>query len=119
MVHTWEDTNPLFHNALIHQYREKVIGGDTSAQHTRKKLIEFLEKSEHYTPDTVLGHFPTDNLLEERAIILGRLGKHDQSLAIYVRGLGDLEKATQYCNKVYQKQPNSQDVSIPFNNIVY
>lgn len=111
VVHTWEDSNPLFHNALIHQYREKVISNDTSAQHTRKKLLEFLEKSLYYTPDTVLGHFPTDDLLEERAVILGRLGKHEQALAIYVRGLGDLEKATQYCNKVYQKQPNSQDVS--------
>lgn len=112
VVHTWKDTNPLFHNALIHQYREKVINNGPSGQHTRKKLLEFLEKSVHYTPDTVLGHFPTDDLLEERAIIIGRLGRHDQALAIYVQVLGDYEKATEYCKKVWEGNSlNSQDVS--------
>lgn len=112
VVHTWEDNNPLFHNALIHQYREKVLSNGPSGQHTRKKLLDFLDKSVHYTPDTVLSHFPTDDLLEERAIIIGRLGRHDQALAIYVQALGDYEKATEYCKKVWEsKSINSQDVS--------
>lgn len=103
VVHTWNDKNPLFHNALIHQYREKILNNGATGAHTRKKLLEFLEKSTCYTPDTVLGHFPTDNLLEERAIIVGRLGRHEEALAIYVRALGDIEKAEEYCKKVYDQ----------------
>jgi tetratricopeptide (TPR) repeat protein len=112
VVHVWVDTNPLFHNALVHQYREKAMSeGPAAAEHTRRKLLEFLKKSPHYTADTVLGHFPTDSLLEERAIILGKLGKHEQALAIYVRALGDISKSVEYAQKVYESNtPGCQSV---------
>nr|XP_023015227.1 vam6/Vps39-like protein isoform X1 [Leptinotarsa decemlineata] len=103
VIHTWEDSNPLFHNALIHQYREKVIlEGSVAAEHTQKKLLHFLETSHQYTPENVLSNFPTNSLLEERAILLGRLGKHEESIAIYVRALGDVQKAERYCKKIYE-----------------
>ncbi|KAF5302308.1 hypothetical protein FQA39_LY10347 [Lamprigera yunnana] len=102
VVHVWADTNPLFHNALVHQYREQAIGDSPIAQHNQKKLLNFLETSKHYTPDTVLIHFPTDKLLEERAVILGRLGKHEQALYIYVRVLGDIDQAVSYCGRIYE-----------------
>lgn len=105
VVHVWMDTNPLFHNALIHQYREKIMNeGVASNEHTRKKLLQFLEKSAAYTTENILNNFPTDSLLEERAIILGRLGKHDDVLAIHVRALGDISNAVEYCKKVYDNQ---------------
>lgn len=102
VVHTWEDTNPLFHNALVHQYREQASGDSPTAHLIQKKLLDFLDTSKHYTPDTVLIHFPPDKLLEERAIILGRLGRHEQALFIYVRVLGDIPRAVAYCSKVYE-----------------
>lgn len=114
VVHTWEDTNPLFHNALVHQYRERALSDEPSAPTARKKLLEFLEKSTHYVPDTVLMHFPTDHLLEERAIILGRLGRHEQALAIYVRALGDIEKAITYCGRAYEANKSAKDVCFFF-----
>lgn len=116
VLNTWRDTNPLFHNALIHQYREKIITeGPAVSEHTRKKLLQFLESSEQYTAENILSSFPTDSLLEERAIILGRLGKHEQALTIYVRALGDIKKATDYCKKVYDKKLlGSQSVSFQF-----
>ncbi|KAI4463656.1 cnh domain containing [Holotrichia oblita] len=111
VVHTWNDTNPLFHNTLVHFYKEKALSGDTSAVHAHKKLFDFLQKSPHYTPDTVLMSFPTNNLLEERAIILGKLGRHEQALIIYMRVLGDVAKAIEYCESVYDPmQPTSKDV---------
>ena len=112
VVHVWEDTNPLYHNVLIHQYKEKCLASmsDTAtpaekqtAQHIRQKLQQFLEKSVHYTPETILVHFPFDNLYEERAIILGRLGRHQQTISIYVSLLNDISKAIEYCNNVYAK----------------
>lgn len=45
VIHSWKDENPLFHNALVHQYREKILkDGPAHAEHTRHKLLTFLEK---------------------------------------------------------------------------
>ena len=72
VVHAWEDTNPIFHNALVHQYREhcqELLTQSSSSpspvleeelQSTRNKLLQFLDKSAHYTPETVLILFPSD-----------------------------------------------------------
>ncbi|CAG9858629.1 unnamed protein product [Phyllotreta striolata] len=120
VVHTWEDTNPLFHNALIHQYREKIVNeGPASSEHTRKKLLQFLESSKQYTSENILSSFPTDILLEERAVVLGRLGKDEQALTIYVRALGDIQKAENYCKKVYEKNlPGCQSVYVSLIKLV-
>lgn len=42
-------------------------------------------------------------MFEERAVILGKLGKHEQVLSIYVNILGDVDRAVEYCNKVYKR----------------
>ncbi|KAL1489629.1 hypothetical protein ABEB36_013573 [Hypothenemus hampei] len=120
IVHNWKDDNPLFHNALIHQYREKILkNGSANTEHTKKKLLTFLEKSKQYIPENVLKDFPSDSLLEERALILGRLGKHDQAIALYVRALGDIEKAKNYCSNIYEKGgPGSQSVYVHFINLI-
>lgn len=93
VIHTWNDTTPLFHDALISMYRDKITdkkGNSTeeTLQHTKSKLLAFLEKSTSYTPERVILHFPNDSLYEERAVILGKLGRHEQALAIYVQILG-------------------------------
>ncbi|XP_031786961.1 vam6/Vps39-like protein [Nasonia vitripennis] len=115
VVHVWEDNNPLFHNVLVHQYKEKCLAALTpsvtpaekeNVQHIRQKLQQFLEKSQHYTPETVLRDFPFDCLYEERAIILGRLGRHQQAVSIYINLLNDVPKAIQYCNNVYARYQN-------------
>ncbi|XP_032663758.1 vam6/Vps39-like protein isoform X1 [Odontomachus brunneus] len=112
VVHVWEDSNPLFHNVLIHQYKEKCLASmDANAtpaekeasQHIRQKLQQFLEKSTYYTPETILVHFPFDSLFEERAIILGRLGRHQQAISIYISLLNDIPRAIQYCHNVYTR----------------
>jgi hypothetical protein len=40
-------------------------------------------------------------LFEERAIVLGKLGRHERALAIYMSILGDVPRAIQYCDKVF------------------
>lgn len=111
VVHVWKDTNPLFHNALVHQYRSRSMSEQTDV--SRRLLLEFLEKSQHYVAESVLAQFPNEGFLEERAVILGRLGRHDESLAIYVRVLGDIDKALKYCEKVYDSNnPKSKGVYV-------
>ncbi|XP_030763648.1 vam6/Vps39-like protein [Sitophilus oryzae] len=115
-----KDDNPFFHNALVHQYREKILkDGVEQSEPIRVKLLEFLQQSTQYTAENVLRDFPVDCLIEERAIIVGRLGKHDQAVALYVRALGDLEKAKDYCKRVYDSGiSGSQQVYVYLINII-
>lgn len=109
----WDDNNPLFHNALVHQYREKAAAtDDPGAEIAKNKLLEFLDESKYYTPETVLMHFPTDCFFEERANILGRMKKFADALVIFVRVIGDLTKATNYCNKIWENSNNENEVYI-------
>ncbi|XP_026752559.2 vam6/Vps39-like protein isoform X1 [Galleria mellonella] len=118
VIHTWNDTNSLFHDALIRMYREKITDKkgavtEEEIQHTKSKLLAFLEKSVHYTPERVILHFPNDSLFEERAVILGKLGRHEQALAIYVQILGDVDRAVRYCENVSENSNDqNQDVYV-------
>lgn len=40
-------------------------------------------------------------LFEERAIVLGKLGRHEHALAIYMSILRDVPRAVEYCDKVF------------------
>lgn len=40
-------------------------------------------------------------MFEERAIMLGKQGRHEQALSIYVCILGDVSRAKKYCEQVY------------------
>ncbi|XP_074111680.1 vacuolar protein sorting 39 [Cotesia typhae] len=119
VVRVWEDENPLFHNVLVHQYKEKCLASMSltatpaekqSGEHVRQKLQQFLEKSTQYTAETVLIQFPSDCLYEERAIILGRLGRHHQAISIYVNLLNDVPRAIQYCKNVYARYESQKNI---------
>ncbi|XP_070577538.1 vam6/Vps39-like protein [Ptychodera flava] len=120
------DETPEFHNKLIHMYREKVQSmmtdyiqslpeGQDPAKtgkepgelgELRSKLLYFLEISQHYVPERLLTYFPFDAFFEERALLLGRLGRHEQALAIYAHILKDTKMAEDYCRRTYD--PNRE-----------
>lgn len=52
---------------------------------------------------------PVD-LFEAKAILLGRLGRHDSALEVYAYRLQDFQKAEEYCKRVYK--PNSPTSSV-------
>lgn len=113
IIEVWSEVKPLFHNILITQYKEKVFElqadpdlaqvqqKQRQLKEVREKLINFLKSSSKYAADKVLVDFPYNDLFEERAIVLGKLGKHEKVLAIYIQILGDVEKAVGYCDEVY------------------
>jgi hypothetical protein len=68
---------------------------------TRRKLLSFLESSAHYTPEKMLSRFPFDALYEERALLLSRIGQHDQVLNIYAHRLRNDRLAEEYCRRHY------------------
>nr|XP_020762464.1 vam6/Vps39-like protein isoform X1 [Odocoileus virginianus texanus] len=116
VIHVWEETGSRFHNCLIQLYCEKVQGlmkeyllsfpagkapvpaGEEEGElgEYRQKLLMFLEISSYYDPGRLICDFPFDGLLEERALLLGRMGKHEQALFIYVHILKDTRMAEEY-----------------------
>eukprot|EP01104_Vermistella_antarctica_P012521 TRINITY_DN3647_c0_g1_i2.p1 TRINITY_DN3647_c0_g1~~TRINITY_DN3647_c0_g1_i2.p1 ORF type:complete len:916 (-),score=175.96 TRINITY_DN3647_c0_g1_i2:3010-5757(-) len=115
------NTDADCHNELIFNYLDIIVtlkrdeksmrhmtGGRVTAGNepgmlgkTRKKLLIFLEKSPHYTPEKMLSRFPFDDLSEERAILLSRIGQHERALDIYVHKLRDPDQAERYCARHY------------------
>ncbi|KAG1658440.1 Vam6/Vps39-like protein [Nymphon striatum] len=133
VVYDWEDLNPNFHNTLVHMYRDKVSqlyeiyrqslpeghlpvkAGHEPGEvgELRKKLISFLESSSSYTAETLPSHFLNDNLYEERAVVMGKLGHHEEALNIYINILGDPDQAKLYCQKNYDKnKEGNKDVYV-------
>ncbi|CAH1791977.1 unnamed protein product [Owenia fusiformis] len=127
------DDSENFHNALALSYKDKVQSlmsdylaslpeGEIPARagkepselgELRRKLLFFLETQRHYVPERLLAHFPFDSFFEERAILLGRLGRHEQALAIYVHILHDNSLAKQYCKLNYDRhKEGNKDVYI-------
>ncbi|XP_065051843.1 vam6/Vps39-like protein isoform X2 [Rhopilema esculentum] len=124
VITDWKETKPEFHNRLIVGYTEKIVPlylefkdaqqkgsaasfvkagkepGDLGA--LRTKLIFFLETSTNYQPLKLLRNFPTDCLFEERAILFGRAGRHEEAFAIYIYVLKDKQMAEQFCRKQYE-----------------
>lgn len=50
-------------------------------------------------------------MFEERAIINGKLGRHEHALGIYILVLGDYRRALEYCDKVFStKKKGSENV---------
>jgi len=120
-----KDEKEEFHNRLVDLYRERVHRlrmeyvhslpeghrpleegeelVDSELGQMRQKLISFLHLSQHYIPERLLTRFPTNGFYEERAILLGRLGRHEQALDIYIHTLRNMKLAEEYCDKNYAK----------------
>jgi hypothetical protein len=47
---------------------------------------------------------------EARAILLGRIGKHEEALRIYIYRLQDYPSAESYCAKVYSTSPDPNGI---------
>jgi hypothetical protein len=70
----------------------------------RRKLLAFLDLSQHYHTEKMLSRFPQHVLLQERAILLSRIGRHAQVLDLYAHRLHDPGQALRYCNTVYNEK---------------
>ncbi|KAH8929300.1 hypothetical protein BT69DRAFT_1236094 [Atractiella rhizophila] len=102
---------PEFHDQLVEIYMRTFRESKETEDESRifQKLIGFLNRSNQYRPERLLGRLPSDSMFEIRAILLGRLGQHDAALQIYVYRLQAYIKAEQYCKKVYLSNPSSRN----------
>ncbi|ORY95714.1 CNH domain-domain-containing protein [Syncephalastrum racemosum] len=101
------DTLPDFHNRLAIAYLDKTLAEQDpeQKQELRQKFLAFLTHSTHYRAEKVLPRLPMNDLFEERAVLLSRIGQHDQALDIYVYKLKNYSMAEEYCTKLYNEDP--------------
>lgn len=71
----------------------------------RRSLLRFLSTSTYYSAEDILSRLPDGELLEERAILLGRLAKHEAALRVYAQKLADDSMAEAYCDRAYETSP--------------
>ncbi|KAH7097488.1 hypothetical protein BKA62DRAFT_716172 [Auriculariales sp. MPI-PUGE-AT-0066] len=102
------EEEPLFHDRLIDLYLESVtklgLSGKTEERDKiYSKLLVFIRSSSQYHTDRLFAHLPNDDLFEARAILLGRINKHEAALEIYVYKLKNYIEAEEYCKRVYRE----------------
>ncbi|GEM08903.1 rab guanyl-nucleotide exchange factor [Rhodotorula toruloides] len=82
-------------------FHEKLIELAARDDGMYRKLLDLLQTSKSYRADRILGRLPSEDMHEVRAVLLGRLGRHEGALQIYVYQLEDHATAEQYCKRVY------------------
>jgi len=76
----------------------------------RLKLQHFLETSTEYHPDRLLRYL-SSQFSHEYALILSKLGKHEDVLRIYINQLSDLSLAEAYCERIHRRMSEEKHSS--------
>ncbi|KAI7867673.1 CNH domain-containing protein [Spinellus fusiger] len=113
------DKLPYFHNKLAIAYLDKIkleagqgkmardafitLSDSGKIPALRARLLAFLTESGYYRAEKILSRLPLDDLFEERAVLLSRIGQHDQALDIYVYKLQNYAMAEGYCTNIYRE----------------
>uniref|UniRef100_A0A0N5AM33 CNH domain-containing protein n=1 Tax=Syphacia muris TaxID=451379 RepID=A0A0N5AM33_9BILA len=123
IIFVWNEKRPKFHDALgthyitqvkklMTEYMSSLKDGESIVRAgeeegalgvVRQKLAHFLRTSSSYSPEKLLVQLRHDSLYEERAVLLGRLKRHEQALAIYTSILKDYKAAEEYCVAHYNR----------------
>ncbi|KAK2460159.1 hypothetical protein APHAL10511_007838 [Amanita phalloides] len=101
------EDRPDFHDRLAVIYLDMTLaakrGNDEKArQESYKKLLAFIDSNRYFSVSKLFALVSSTDLYEARAVLLGRLGRHDQALELYVYRLHDFGKAEEYCKRIYQ-----------------
>ncbi|KAF8150879.1 hypothetical protein B0H34DRAFT_155040 [Crassisporium funariophilum] len=102
-----QEGQPAFHDRLAELYLSMTLTAKKQKdEKTRKevygKLLKFVSSNDHFAVDHLYGSLSSTDLYEARAVLLGRLGRHDQALETYVYRLQDYLKAEEYCKRIYK-----------------
>jgi hypothetical protein len=114
-IYIWDERKTSLNNLLIDIYRAFIENNYVNTLQTstmtlmslktyKQMLIYFLTETNNYEPLYALSKLDFENYAEERAIVLGRMGKHHEALNIYVNILNDTEKAEAYCANIFSKE---------------
>ncbi|KAJ7671538.1 hypothetical protein DFH06DRAFT_118208 [Mycena polygramma] len=103
-----------FHERLAELYLKMTLSAkkrnDKDWSQHYAKLLKFIDTTDRYSIDRLYNKISTEDLFEARAILLGRFGRHDQALELYVYRLQDYLKAEQHCARVYRAGTDTEQV---------
>uniref|UniRef100_A0A7S2KHW2 Coatomer gamma subunit appendage Ig-like subdomain domain-containing protein n=1 Tax=Leptocylindrus danicus TaxID=163516 RepID=A0A7S2KHW2_9STRA len=111
-----EERAPVCHDELTYLLLEGVIsekkgsGRDelNLSKYYQSKLRRFLSwPGAMYRSERILASLPT-SFLREHALLLGRLGRHDEALRILYCDLSSLDLALKYCDMLHSRKIISQ-----------
>ncbi|WWD16424.1 hypothetical protein CI109_100850 [Kwoniella shandongensis] len=110
VITTLGEEGSAFHDKLVELYLARVrrtarSEDDEGRQEAYDTLLTFLSTSTQYRPYRIVTRLTGDELPEARAILLGRMGKHEEALRIYVYKLEDYIAAEAYCVRNYSDNP--------------
>ncbi|KAF8486196.1 hypothetical protein DFH94DRAFT_623079 [Russula ochroleuca] len=104
----------IYHDRLAELYLKMTVdtkkGDAESRNRAYGKLLLFADNTTHFRIDRLLGMLPSDDLFEARAILLGKLGRHDSALELYVYRLRDYDKAERYCKRMFQPGTETRNI---------
>ncbi|KAG2348015.1 hypothetical protein BDR05DRAFT_980946 [Suillus weaverae] len=99
------EESPAFHDRLTELYLNMTLsarkqGDEAKELEVYSKLLRFIDTTDHYRPDRLYGLL-SENLYEARAVLLGRMVRHEHALELYVYKLKHYGKAEEYCKRIY------------------
>ncbi|TFK35543.1 hypothetical protein BDQ12DRAFT_634973 [Crucibulum laeve] len=115
VIEEGNEDSPAFHDRLADIYFSMTLAAkkrndEKSRKEVYGKLLKFIDTNDRFGVDRLYGRLSSTELYEARAILLGRLGRHDQALELYVYKLQDYLKAEEYCKRVYQPGTDTSSV---------
>lgn len=110
-----EERDPSFHDRLAEVYlhitlHAQEVHDEAMRKEYYDKLLHFLDSNGYYHVEHLFGMLPMEELFEARAILLGKLGRHQHALEIYVYRLHDYSAAESYCKRIYQPDSPTSNV---------
>ncbi|KAJ7800623.1 vacuolar sorting protein 39 domain 1-domain-containing protein [Mycena olivaceomarginata] len=114
LVEERQEESIMFHDRLADSYLKMTLSGKTRndedwSQHY-EKLLKFIDTTDRYTVERLYSRISSEDLFEARAILLGRLGRHDKALELYVYQLHDYLKAEEHCRRVYHPSTRASSI---------
>ncbi|KAG1762919.1 vacuolar sorting protein 39 domain 1-domain-containing protein [Suillus placidus] len=97
LVDEKNEESPAFHDRLTELYLNMTLsahkqGDEAKELEVYSKLLRFINTTDHYRPDRLYGLL-SENLYEARAVLLGRMVRHEHALELYVYKLKHYAKA--------------------------
>ncbi|KAJ6570100.1 hypothetical protein DFH09DRAFT_1465283 [Mycena vulgaris] len=114
LIEERQEESTVFHDRLAELYLKMTLSvkkrNDKDWSQHYAKLLKFIDTTDRYRIDRLYNMISSEDLFEARAILLGRFGRHDQALELYVYRLQDYLKAEQHCMRVYRAGTETSNV---------
>lgn len=94
--------------AIISERSDEQSGDSPIGKRYREKLRRLLRWSlARFNPERLMDVLPS-TFLQEKALVLGRVGRHEDAIKILYRDMQSLDLALEYCDELHNRWKTSQ-----------